>query len=367
MIRSTHRRGRHKVFIGMAPGVGKTCRMLQEGREALREGTDVVIGLLETHGRQETARQAEGLEQIPRKRIRYQEVELEEMDVGAVLARHPQLVLVDELAHTNVPGSEREKRWQDVEMLLLSGLDVYSTLNIQHLESLNDLVAELTGVVVRERIPNRVLELADEVVLVDVTPETLQERLREGKVYAPEKVGQALTHFFQRRHLVALRELSLREVADRVENDILPALTPLRERVLVCLANYHTSKRLLRRAARLAAAMDAPLLALTVQDPSRFLSRAESLIQEECRQLCEDVGGTFLSEESAEILPTIARVAQERRITQIVLGQTMRSRLKALFRRPLSERLQHQLRGQSIDLHLISEGLPTQAQVDIGP
>jgi two-component system sensor histidine kinase KdpD len=252
-------------------------------------------------------------------------------------------------------------------MLLLSGLDVYSTLNIQHLESLNDLVAELTGVVVRERIPNRVLELADEVVLVDVTPETLQERLREGKVYAPEKVGQALAHFFQRRHLVALRELSLREVADRVENDILPALTPLRERVLVCLANYHTSKRLLRRAARLAAAMDAPLLALTVQDPSRFLSRAESLIQEECRQLCEDVGGTFLSEESAEILPTIARVAQERRITQIVLGQTMRSRLKALFRRPLSERLQHQLRGQSIDLHLISEGLPTQAQVDIGP
>ena len=265
MIRSTHRRGRHKVFIGMAPGVGKTCRMLQEGKEVLREGTDVVVGLLETHGRQETARQAEGLEQIPRKQIRYQDVDLEEMDVAAVLARRPQLVLVDELAHTNVPGSEREKRWQDVEMLLLSGLDVYSTLNIQHLESLNDLVAELTGVVVRERIPNRVLELADEVVLVDVTPETLQERLREGKVYAPEKVGQALANFFQRRHLVALRELSLREVADRVENDILPSATPLRERVMVCLANYQTSKRLLRRAARLAAAMDAPLLVLTVQ------------------------------------------------------------------------------------------------------
>jgi two-component system sensor histidine kinase KdpD len=358
MIRSTHRRGRHKVFIGMAPGVGKTCRMLQEGKEVLREGTDVVVGLLETHGRAETARQAEGLEQIPRKRLRYQEVDLEEMDVSAVLARRPQLVLVDELAHTNVPGSEREKRWQDVEMLLLSGMDVYSTLNIQHLESLNDLVAELTGVVVRERIPNRVLELADEVVLVDVTPETLQERLKEGKVYAPEKVGQALAHFFQRRHLVALRELSLREVADRVENDVLPSLTPLRERVMVCLANYHTSKRLLRRAARLAAAMDAPLLALTVQDPNRFLSRDESLIQEECRQLCADVGGTFVREESSEILPTIARVAQERRITQIVLGQTMRSRLKALLRRPLSERLQHQLRGQSIDLHLISEGLP---------
>lgn len=367
MIRSTQRRGRHKVFIGMAPGVGKTCRMLQEGREALREGTDVVIGLLETHGRQDTAREADGLEQIPRKRLRYQEVDLEEMDVAAMLARRPQLVLVDELAHTNVPGSERQKRWQDVEMLLLSGIDVYSTLNIQHLESLNDLVAELTGVVVRERIPNRVLELADEVVLVDVTPETLQERLREGKVYAPEKVGQALTNFFQRRHLVALRELSLREVADRVENDILPSITPLRERVMVCLANYHTSKRLLRRAARLAAAMDAPLLALTVQDPNRFLSREELLIQEECHQLCEDVGGSFLKEESAEILPTIARVALEKRITQIVLGQTMRSRLKALFRRPLSERLQHQLRGLSIDLHLISEGLPCQVREDHEP
>jgi two-component system sensor histidine kinase KdpD len=212
-----------------------------------------------------------------------------------------------------------------------------------------------------------VLELADEVVLVDVTPETLQERLKEGKVYAPEKVGQALAHFFQRRHLVALRELSLREVADRVENDILPAITPLRERVMVCLANHHTSKRLLRRAARLAAAMDAPLLMLTVQDPNRFLSREESLIQEECRQLCEDVGGTFLREESAEILPTIARVAQEKRITQIVLGQTMRSRFKALLRRPLSERLQHQLRGLSIDLHLISEGLPAQPANEAEP
>jgi two-component system sensor histidine kinase KdpD len=359
MIRSTLRRGRHKVFIGMAPGVGKTCRMLQEGKEMLREGTDVVVGLLETHGRVETARQAEGLEQIPRKCMRYQDVDLEEMDVSAILTRRPHLVLVDELAHTNVPGSEREKRWQDVEMLLLAGLDVYSTLNIQHLESLNDLVAELTGVVVRERIPNRVLELADEVVLVDVTPETLQERLREGKVYAPEKVGQALANFFQRRHLVALRELSLREVADRVEDDILPSAPPLRERVMVCLANHHTSKRLLRRAARLAAAMDAPLLALTVHDPNRFLSREESLIQEECRQLCSDVGGTFLREESAEILPTIARVAAEKRITQIVLGQTMRSRIKALLRRPLSERLQHQLRGLSIDLHLISEGTPT--------
>ncbi len=354
MIRSSRGRGRHKVFIGMAPGVGKTCRMLQEGRELLKEGTDVVIGLLETHGRQETIRQAEGLEQVPRKRLLYQGVTLEELDVAAVLERRPQLVLVDELAHTNIPGSEREKRWQDVEALLLSGLDVYSTVNIQHLESLNDLVAELTGVVVRERIPNRVLEQADEVVLVDVTPETLQERLREGKVYAPEKVTQALSNFFQRRHLVALRELSLREVADRVEEDV-PTGSGLRERVMVCLSTYPSSKRLLRRAARLASTMDAPLLVLTIQDPNRFLTREESLMLEECARLCEDVGGTFLRIESSDVLDTIAQVAKERRVTQIVLGQTLRSRWQVLLRRPISERLQQLLRGLSIDLHLISD------------
>lgn len=354
MIRSSRGRGRHKVFIGMAPGVGKTCRMLQEGRELLKEGTDVVIGLLETHGRQETIRQAEGIEQVPRKRLLYQGVTLEELDVAAVLERRPQLVLVDELAHTNIPGSERKKRWQDVEALLLSGLDVYSTLNIQHLESLNDLVAELTGVVVRERIPNRVLEQADEVVLVDVTPETLQERLKEGKVYAPEKVPQALANFFQRRHLVALRELSLREVADRVEEEE-PMAAGLRERVMVCVSAYPSATRLLRRAARLASTMDAPLLALTIQDPGRFLSKEESLRLEACATLCQDVGGTFLRVDSSDVLGTIARVARERRITQIVLGQTLRSRWQVLLRRPISERLQQQLRGLSIDLHLISD------------
>lgn len=353
MIRSSRGRGRHKVFIGMAPGVGKTCRMLQEGRELLKEGTDVVIGLLETHGRQETIRQAEGMEQVPRKRLLYQGVTLEELDVAAVLERRPQLVLVDELAHTNIPGSERRKRWQDVEALLLSGLDVYSTLNIQHLESLNDLVAELTGVVVRERIPNRVLEQADEVVLVDVTPETLQERLREGKVYAPEKVPQALANFFQRRHLVALRELSLREVADRVEEE--PTAAGLRERVMVCVSAYPSATRLLRRAARLASTMDAPLLALTIQDPGRFLSKEETLRLEACATLCEDVGGTFLRIDSSDVLGTIARVARERRISQIVLGQTLRSRWQVLLHRPISERLQQQLRGLSIDLHLISD------------
>jgi two-component system sensor histidine kinase KdpD len=285
------------------------------------------------------------------------------LDVAAVLQRRPQLVLVDELADSNAPGSERAKRWQDVEALLLSGLDVYSTLNIQHLESLNDRVAELTGVVVRERIPNRVLEQADQVVLVDVTPETLQERLLEGKVYAPGKVEQALAGYFQRANLIALRELSLREVADRVEEEELTA-SALRERVMVCLSTYPSALRLLRRAARLASSMDAPLLALTIQDPSRFLTKEESLMLEECTTLCHDVGGTFVRIESTDVLGTIAQVARERRVTQIVLGQTLRSRWQVLVRRPISERLQHLLRGLNIDLHLISDSSPPAGSED---
>jgi two-component system sensor histidine kinase KdpD len=353
-------RGRHKLFIGMAPGVGKTFRMLQEGQQLRRDGTDVVIGVLETHGRADTAAQAEGLERVPLRRFQHQGVWLEELDLAALLLRRAQLVLVDELAHTNAPGSERTKRWQDVELLLASGLDVYSTVNIQHLESLNDLVAQLTGVVVRERLPDRVLERADEVVLVDVTPETLQERLRGGKVYASEKVGQALANFFQRRNLVALRELALREVADRVDDET-PLDSSLRERVLVCLSTYPESKRLLRRAARLAGFMDAPLLVVIVLNPQTFLSREEGVLLEECTRLCDDFGGEFLRIDSDDVLGSIAKVAIERRITQIVMGQSPRSRGRALLGRSLSEKLQQRLAGRNVDLHLIADDPPTAA------
>jgi two-component system sensor histidine kinase KdpD len=352
MIRSTLRRGRHKVFIGMAPGVGKTCRMLQEGREQSRDGIDVVIGLLETHGRGETARQANGLEQVPRKRLHHRGVLLEELDVAAVLRRRPQLVLVDELAHSNAPGSERPKRWQDVEALLLSGVNVYSTLNIQHLESLNDRVAELTGVVVRERIPSRVLEQADQVVLVDVTPETLQERLEEGKVYPPEKVDQALRGFFQRSNLIALRELSLREVADRVEEDAIPSALALRERVLVCLSPAVGAQRVLRRGVRLAAALDAPLV---VVHPDRFLDHRQSVQLEQCQRLCTDLGGTFLRLQARRVRKAILEVVRHEPISQIVLGPSRRSPLLQRLRPTLAAALQWQLRDQGIDLHLISE------------
>lgn len=223
-IRSAHR-GKHKIFIGMAPGVGKTYRMLEEGHRLRQEGIDVVIGLLETHNRQETAQRAEGLEILPRQQMICSGTTLFEMDTDAIIARQPQLVLIDELAHTNVPGSQQEKRYQDVEIILAAGIDVYSTINIQHLESLNDLVARITGVVVRERIPDRLVEEADQVVVIDVTPETLEERLKDGRIYAIEKVDQSLQNFFQRRNLIALRELALREVADNIEEEALEQAT----------------------------------------------------------------------------------------------------------------------------------------------
>ncbi|MBD0340741.1 MAG: sensor histidine kinase KdpD, partial [Microcoleus sp. Co-bin12] len=270
----TPRRGKHKIFIGMAPGVGKTFRMLEEGHRLKSEGIDVVIGLLETHGRKETAAKAEGLEIVPKKTMRRGEKMLNEMDTDAVIERRPQLALIDELAHTNIPGSLREKRYQDVEEILKAGIDVFSTLNIQHIESLNDLVARITGVVVRERVPDRVLEAADEIVVVDVTPETLEERLLEGKIYAPEKIEQSLENFFQRRHLIALRELALREVADNVEDEaatLKGQSCNIHERVLVCLSTYPNSLQLLRRGARIASYMNAQFYAVFVNDPDRFL------------------------------------------------------------------------------------------------
>ena len=213
----TGEKGNLKVFIGMAPGVGKTYRMLQEGRAEADTGRDVVIGYLETHGRAETLEQAQGLEVVPRRSLSYRGTPLEEMDLPAVLARRPELCLIDELAHTNAPGVEHEKRYEDVRTVLEAGIDVYSTVNVQHLESLNDEVTRLTGAKVRETIPDEVLSAADEVVLIDLTPEALISRLRAGKVYRPERVQAALSNFFKIENLSALRETALRQVADEVE------------------------------------------------------------------------------------------------------------------------------------------------------
>lgn len=356
------RRGKHKIFIGMSPGVGKTYKMLEEGHRLRQEGTDVVIGLLETHDRQETADKAIGLEMVPRKEISWSGVTLTEMDTEAVIARQPQLVLVDELAHTNVPGCDREKRYQDVELILAAGIDVFSTVNIQHLESLNDLVARITGVVVRERIPDRLLDEADEVVVVDVTPETLEERLQDGKIYAPEKVDQSLRNFFQRRHLIALRELALREVADNVEEDAIEedsnhsstaaSYCNIQERVLVCVSTYPNSMQLIRRAARISGYMHAPLYGLFVDDPDRFLSKQDSLHIETCERLLREFNGEFIRATDHNKAKAIVRVAETHRITQIVIGESQRSRWKLLFKGSLIQQLLRSLKY--IDVHIIA-------------
>ncbi|HEY9646154.1 MAG TPA: universal stress protein [Chroococcidiopsis sp.] len=356
------RRGKHKIFIGMAPGVGKTYRMLEEGHRLRQEGIDVVVGLVETHNREETAQKAEGLELIPRRQVIHAGVALAEMDTAAILARQPQLVLIDELAHTNVPGSEREKRYQDVEVVLDAGIDVYSTVNIQHIESLNDLVARITGIVVRERVPDRLLEDADEVVVVDITPETLEERLRDGKIYAMEKVEQSLQNFFQRRHLIALRELALREVADSIEEEALAESKSniqdtapycnIHERVLVCVSTYPNAIQLIRRGARLANYMHAPFYALFVDDPDRFLSKSESLHIEACERLCQEFSGVFIRVTDSNKARAIAAVAKSYYITQIVLGESQRSRWQLILRGSLTHQLLRSLKN--IDVHIIA-------------
>ncbi|WP_375472803.1 universal stress protein [uncultured Nostoc sp.] len=351
------RRGKHKIFIGMAPGVGKTYRMLEEGHAFKQEGIDIVVGLLETHARKETAEKAEGLEIIPRKQYPRGELTLTDMDTDAILKRSPQLVLIDELAHTNVPGSPREKRYEDVEVVLAAGIDVYSTMNVQHLESLNDLVARITGVVVRERVPDRIMDEADEIVVVDVTPETLQERLLEGKIYAQPKIQQSLDNFFQRRNLIALRELALREVADNVEENAI-ASTPngqfcnIHERVLVCVSTYPNSVQLLRRGARLANYMNAPLYTLFVADPERFLTKEESLHIHTCEKLCKEFEGSFIRVTNSNIANAIAQVAEKYRITQIVIGESQRSRWQMLLKGSLTQKLVRLLKN--IDLHIIA-------------
>jgi two-component system sensor histidine kinase KdpD len=353
------RRGRHKIFIGMAPGVGKTYKMLEEAQDLKEEGIDVVIGLLETHGREETAEQAEGLEIVSPKAISHGNLTLHEMDTYAIISRAPKLVLIDELAHTNVPGSPRGKRYQDVEIILEAGIDVYSTVNIQHIESLNDLVARITGVVVRERIPDRILEEANEIVVIDVTPETLQERLIEGKIYAPEKIQQSLTNFFQRRHLIALRELALREVADAVEEEgnnsqLIERSCPIHERVMVCISTYPNSVRLLRRGARIASYMNADLYVIFVDDPNRFLTKEESLHIETCEKLCREFGGEFLRVENQNVPEVIALVAQQERITQIVIGESQRSFWQRLLKGSFPEKLMDLIGNKHIDLHIIA-------------
>jgi two-component system, OmpR family, sensor histidine kinase KdpD len=351
-------RGRYRILLGMAAGVGKTYRMLEEGRRAQADGRDVVIGYLEPHDRPETTALAQGLESVPRLRAEHGAIELEEMDVDAVIRRAPELALIDELAHTNAPSLRNEKRYQDIDEVLDAGIDVISTVNVQHLESLNDAIAELTDVRVRETFPDRILDDADEVVLVDLTPEALQERLRAGKVYPQERAGVALDNFFQLDKLSALRELALREVAEDVEArrqaNVLDPLSKqaVAERVLALVTPEPRSQRILRRAWRSAERLSAQLDAVWVRDPGKQLSEAEQVSLAALRRLAIVLGAHFLEEEGDDLVASVRRVVYERGTTYVFVGTPDESRRREVLRGSLVSALVRELPG--VDIRVVA-------------
>jgi two-component system sensor histidine kinase KdpD len=361
------RRGHYTIYLGMAAGVGKTYRMLQEGHADIEAGRDVVIGLLESHGRQQTQALAEGLPIVARRRVTYRDTDLEDMDLPALLRRAPEVCLVDELAHTNAPGLEHEKRYEDIEDLLDAGIDVLSTLNVQHLESLNDQVAELSGARVRETVPDSVLGRADEVVLIDLSPEALLARLRAGKIYKPERVDAALNGFFRIENLSALREVALRQVAEEVEAKRLITETvgtredtlaadmhkAVGERLLAMVEPYPGTQRLVRRAWRSAQRLGAQLDLLWVAPPGRAPDGEQERQLAALRQLASVLGATLIVEEGDDIPEAVAKVARERGTTYILLGRSRPARGLRRLRVPLPQRLMEALPG--VDVRVVAD------------
>ena len=333
---------RLRIYIGAAPGVGKTYAMLREAHALRAGGLDIVIGLIETYGRKDTDAQLQDLEVIPHKVIEYRGAKMDEMDVDAVLARRPQIVVVDELAHTNVPGSRHEKRYEDVLDILNAGIHVMTAVNIQHLETLNDAVARVTGVRVRETVPDTFLDRADEVINVDVTVEELRNRLRQGKIYKPEKVEQALTNFFRKGNLSTLRELALRAVADevgekaasyRAREGLEPALIP--ERVMVCMSSNALAPRVLRTGARIAGRLGAKWYAVYVETPKERPGRIDPHDSEALQQnikLAESLGATVVKVRAEDPSEGLIAFAQREGITHVIFGQSARSRWEILWR-----------------------------------
>src|SRR6266699_634740 len=335
--REEGRVGKLRIFVGAAPGVGKTYEMLQSARARRQDGYDVIVGVVETHGRKETEVLLESLETVPRQRIEYRGQLLEEMNLDAIIARHPQIVLVDELAHTNAPGSRHPKRYLDVEELLNHGIDVYTTVNIQHIESLNDVVAQITHVRVRETVPDSVFDRADGIELVDLTPDDLIQRLKEGKVYVPKQAERALEHYFSPGNLTALRELALRRTAERVDEQLLeqmqaqaiPGPWAAGERIVVCVSEDPRAAGLVRYAKRLADRLHAPLTALSVESRRTLqLSEEERDRLADTLRLAQALGGEPVTGPAGErsIADDVLRFAQANNITQIIIGKSTRSR-----------------------------------------
>jgi two-component system sensor histidine kinase KdpD len=335
-------RARLRIYIGAAPGVGKTYSMIEDAHALRREGVDVVIGFVETHGRADTEALVGDLERIPRRQVGYRGVTLEEMDLDAILARQPVMCVVDELAHTNAPGSRHQKRYQDVQALLDAGIGVMTAVNIQHLETLNDAVSRVTGVRVRETVPDTLLDRADEVVNVDVTVEELHSRLRQGKVYTPEKVEQALDNFFRESNISTLRELALRAVADEIgekaasrrqREGLEPALIP--ERVMVCMSSNTDAPRVIRAGARVAGRLGARWYAVYVETPHEAPGRIDRADRDALQRniaLAEELGATVVRVKADKPGDGLIAFAKREGITHVVFGQTARTRWEILLR-----------------------------------
>jgi two-component system, OmpR family, sensor histidine kinase KdpD len=361
----TEERARLRIYIGAAPGVGRTYSMIEDALRLREEGTDVVIGFVEAHGRAETEARLGDLEIVPRRRVDYRGVVLEEMDVDAILARKPQLCMVDELAHTNVSGSRHEKRYQDVLEILDSGIGVMTAVNIQHLETLNDAVGRVTGVRVRETVPDTFLDRADEVVNVDVTVEELRSRLRQGKIYKPEKVEQALTNFFRETNLSTLRELALRAVADEVgskaashrqREGLEPALIP--ERVMVCMSSNSDAPRVLRAGVRIAGRLGARWYAVYVQTPREAPGQIKPADREAIQRniaLAEELGATVVRVRASRPADGLIAFAQREGITHVIFGQTARSRWEILLKGSTLNRFLEEVRDAAVQVVPLGE------------
>jgi len=356
-------RGRLRIYLGAAPGGGKTVAMLDEGHRRLERGADVVVGLCETHARPHTAQLLTGLEVVPRRRVEYKGAILEEMDTAAILARAPQIVLVDELAHTNVPGSSHEKRWEDVEELLESGIDVISTVNIQHLESLNDVVTAITGVVQRETVPDEVVRAADQIELVDMAPEALRRRMAHGNIYRPEKVDAALANYFRLGNLSALRELALLWLADKVDSGLesyrsshgITQAWPARERVVVALSGGPEGDALLRRGARIASRLAGGQLLAVLISRTDGLAGAPLSQVAELRTLTEELGGEFHAVTGDDPASAVLEFARGVNATQVLVGTWGRAPWRRLLSHSLAERIIAD--AGDIDVHVVTHKL----------
>src|SRR5215472_8549823 len=361
--REERRVGKLRIFVGAAPGVGKTYEMLQQAQARKKDGYDIVVGIVETHGRKETEALLTGLEIVPRRQVHYKGQALTEMDVDAIITRHPQIVLVDELAHTNVEGSRHPKRYLDIEELMSHGIDVYTTVNIQHIESLNDVVAQITHVRVRETVPDAVFDRADAIELVDLTPDDLIERLKEGKVYVPKQAERALQHFFSPANLTALRELALRRTAERVDEQLLthmqahaiPGPWAAGERILDCISEDPRAAGLVRYAKRLADRLHAPFTALCVETRrSLYWTEVERDRIADTLRLAEALGGEAITVPGGErsIADDVIRFAHANNITQIIIGKSTRSRSFEILHGSVVHELVR--RSGNISVHVIA-------------